>query len=262
MTVYFIGAGPGAPDLLTLRGRDLIARCPVCLYAGSLVPPAVIAMAPKHAQILDTASLTLPEIMDEFVKAATNGSDVARVHSGDPCVFGAITEQMRRLDKLGIAYEMIPGVSAYAAAAAALKAELTVPSVSQTVILTRTQGKASSMPPLETLEQLGRIKATLVLHLSIRQLRTIVSTLGPLYGWECPVQVIYRVSWPDQQIISGLLSDIVAKVRKARITRTALIMVGWVFDRAVFCDSALYDPDHVHVLRPRRQRTKTTRVTE
>ena len=253
MTVHFIGAGPGAADLITVRGRDLIARCPVCLYAGSLVPPEVIAFAPDGARVIDTAPMTLDEIIAEIEAAGGRGDDVARVHSGDPSLYGAIAEQMRRLRALEIAYDITPGVPAFAAAAAALGTELTLPGVAQTVILTRTAMKASSMPEGEELATLARSGATLAIHLSVRNLRKVTAELTPHYGADCPVAVAYRVSWPDERIIRGTLADIRDKVRAAKITRTALILVGRVLDEDAFPDSALYDPGHVHVLRPRRK---------
>lgn len=252
MTVYFIGAGPGAADLITLRGRNLIQRCPVVLYAGSLVPPEVVAFAPSQAKVLDTAPMTLDAIIAEIDKAHRDGKDVARVHSGDPSLYGAIAEQIRRLRVLGIPFEIVPGVPAYAAAAAALETELTLPEVSQTVILTRTAMKASAMPPGEALATLARAGATLVIHLSIRNLKHIEAELTPYYGADCPVAVVYRASWPDQCVIRGTLSDIREKVRAAKITRTALILVGRVLGETDFRDSRLYDPTHVHVLRPTR----------
>jgi precorrin-4/cobalt-precorrin-4 C11-methyltransferase len=250
MTVYFIGAGPGDPDLLTIKGRDLIARCPVCLYAGSLVPEAVVAHAPNGAKVIDTAPMTLDEILSDIEAAHAAGHDVARVHSGDPSLYGAIAEQIRRLRAKNIPFEIIPGVPAYTAAAAALETELTLPEISQTLILTRTTMQSSAMPEGEELEELGRSKATLAIHLSIRNLRHIERALTPHYGADCPVAVIYRASWPDQQIIRGTLSDIRGKVRQAKITRTALIMVGRVLSEENFRDSALYDAEHTHVLRP------------
>ena len=253
MTVHFIGAGPGAPDLITVRGRDLIAGCPVCLYAGSLVPPQVVAVAPSGARVIDTAPMTLDEIVAEMAAADRRGEDVARVHSGDPSLYGAIAEQMRRLDALGIGYDVTPGVPAYAAAAAALRTELTLPEVSQTVILTRTAMKASPMPEGEELETLGRSGATLAIHLSIRNLRAVQAALTPHYGADCPVVVVYRATWPDQQILRGTLADIADQVRAAKLTRTALILVGRVLGEAAFPDSALYDPAHAHVLRPERR---------
>jgi precorrin-4/cobalt-precorrin-4 C11-methyltransferase len=253
VTVHFIGAGPGAPDLITIRGRDLIARCPVVLYAGSLVPEEVVAGAPEGARVIDTAPLTLDEIMAEIESAHDAGQDVARVHSGDPSLYGAIGEQIRRLEALGIDYTITPGVPAFAAAAAALGRELTLPEVSQTVILTRTAMKASAMPAGEELAKLGASGATLAVHLSVRNLRRVVEDLTPHYGADCPVAVVYRASWPDQVIVRGTLADIRGKVRAAKITRTALILVGRVLDETDFSDSKLYAPDHVHVLRPRRR---------
>jgi len=250
MTVHFIGAGPGDPDLITVRGLRLIERCPVCLYAGSLVPPAVVANAPPGARVIDTAPLTLDEIVAEMARADEAGEDVARVHSGDPSLYGAIGEQMRRLDGLGIAYDVTPGVPAFAAAAARLGAELTLPGVSQTVVLTRTAMKASAMPEGEELENLARAGATLVIHLSVRNLRHVEAALTPHYGADCPVVVAYRVGWPDERFLHGTLADIRGKVREAKITRTALIIVGRVLADAGFHDSALYDPAHRHLLRP------------
>lgn len=253
MTVHFIGAGPGAPDLITVRGLRLVEACRVCLYAGSLVPEAIVAAVPAGARVVDTAPLTLDEIVAEIERADAAGLDVARVHSGDPSLYGAIGEQIRRLDALGIAWDITPGVPAFAAAAAALGLELTLPGVAQTVILTRTAMKASAMPPGEELASLGRSGATLAIHLSIRNLRHVREQLVPHYGADCPVAVVYRASWPDELVIRGTLDDIQAKVRAAKITRTALVLVGRVLDASGFRDSALYDGDHVHVLRPRRR---------
>ena len=252
MTVHFIGAGPGAPDLITVRGRDLIRRCPVVLYAGSLVPPEVVAEAPAGARVVDTAPLTLDEIIAEIEAAEQDGHDVARVHSGDPSLYGAIAEQMRRLDGLGIAYDVTPGVPAYAAAAAALGRELTLPGVSQSVVLTRTAVRSSGMPEAESLAAFGATGATLAIHLSVNNLARVVRELEPHYGADCPAAVVYRASWPDQQVIRGRLDDIRAKVKAAGITRTALILVGRVLGGADFPDSKLYDPAHHHVLRPKR----------
>ena len=254
MTVHFIGAGPGAPDLITLRGFRLIQHCPVCLYAGSLVPEEIVKAAPDGARVIDTAPMTLDEIIAEVAKAHAEGKDVARVHSGDPSIYGAIAEQMRRLDDLGIDYDVTPGVPAFAAAAAALKTEFTLPEIAQTVILTRTTMQASPMPEGEALEELGRSRATLAIHLSIRNLGHIERALTPHYGPDCPVIVVYRVSWPDEKIIRGTLSTIAKKVRAAKLTRTALVLVGQVLDAHGFRDSALYDPQHEHVLRNRKTR--------
>ena len=251
MTVHFIGAGPGAPDLITVRGLKLIQAAPVVLYAGSLVPEAVIAEAPADARVLDTAPMHLDEIIDEMKRADDAGLDVARVHSGDPSLYGAVAEQMRKLDALDIAYDVTPGVSAYAAASAALKRELTLPDVAQTVILTRTAVRSSSMPPGEDLETLGATGATLAIHLSVNNLAHVQRTLIPHYGEDCPVVVAYRVTWPDELFIKGTLADIREKVKAAGITRTALIMVGRVLSTETFDDSRLYAADHHHVLRPR-----------
>ncbi len=249
MTVHFIGAGPGAPDLITVRGLRLIERCPVCLYAGSLVPREIVAAAPKDAEVIDTASLHLDEIVAKMEEAHRAGKDVARVHSGDPSIYGAIGEQMRRLDALGIPYDVTPGVPAFAAAAAGLKAELTLPGVSQTVVLTRTQGNASPMPKGEELETLAASGATLVLHLSAKNLAKIVATLAPVYGADCPAIVVFRASWPDEQMVSGTLADIEGKLAGTDIKRTALIFVGRVFGADGFTDSRLYHVDHRHIHR-------------
>ena len=256
MTVHFIGAGPGAPDLITVRGLRLIQSCPVCLYAGSLVPKEIVQAAPAGAKVIDTAPLHLGEIIAEMEAAHRAGQNVARVHSGDPSLYGAIAEQMRKLDALGIPYDVTPGVPAFAAAAAALKTEFTLPEIAQTVILTRTTMKASAMPPGETLEELGRSKATLAIHLSIRNLAHVEAALTPHYGADCPVIVAYRVSWPDEQFIRGTLATIAKKVRAAKLTRTALILVGLVLAAPDFRDSALYDAGHEHVLRNRKTKTK------
>lgn len=253
MTVHFIGAGPGDPELITVRGLNLIRRCPVCLYAGSLVPPQIVAEVPAGARVIDTAALTLDQIIAEIAAADAAGHDVARVHSGDPSLYGAIAEQMRRLDSLGIDFQVVPGVPAFAAAAAALKLELTVPEVAQTVILTRTSMKASAMPAGEDLEILGRSGATLAIHLSVRNIREIEAKLIPLYGADCPAIVAYRVGWPDQAFIRGTLSTIRAQARAAKITRTALILVGPALAATGFRDSALYHAGHAHVLRPERR---------
>lgn len=251
MTVHFIGAGPGAPDLITVRGLRLIEKCPVCLYAGSLVPTEIVAAAPLGARVIDTAPLHLDEIIAEIELAHRDGKDVARVHSGDPSLYGAIAEQMRRLVALGIDYDITPGVPAFAGAAACLGHELTLPGISQTVIVTRTDGKASAMPDGEDLATLGRSRATLALHLSVRNLAKIERELTPYYGANCPVIVVYRATWPDEVVIRGTLTDIRQKVREAKITRTALVLVGQVFAEGDFDDSRLYAADHRHILRPR-----------
>jgi precorrin-4/cobalt-precorrin-4 C11-methyltransferase len=251
--VHFIGAGPGAPDLITVRGLRLIERCPVCLYAGSLVPAELVAAAPRGARVIDTAPLHLDEIVAEMRTAVGAGKEVARVHSGDPSLYGAIAEQMRRLDALGIRYDVTPGVPAFAAAAAALRRELTIPEVSQTVILTRTAMKSSAMPPGEELATLAQSRATLAIHLSVRNLLEVERQLTPHYGPDCPVIVAYRVGWPDERFIHGTLADIRDRVRAAKITRTALILVGRALAESDFRDSALYDAGHAHVLRPARR---------
>jgi precorrin-4/cobalt-precorrin-4 C11-methyltransferase len=251
MTVYFIGAGPGDPDLITVKGQRLIAACPVCLYAGSLVPEAVVAGAPDGARVLDTAVMTLDDTHGEIIAAHARGQDVARVHSGDPSLYGAIAEQIRRLTAVGIAYEIIPGVSAYAAAAAAMGQELTIPEVAQSIVLTRMSMQSTSMPAGETLDNFGRTGATLVIHLAIRNMREIERQLIPHYGADCAAVAAYRVGWPDQLILRGTLGDLRAKVRAAKITRTALIFVGPAMaETQEFVDSALYDAQKPHVLRP------------
>jgi precorrin-4/cobalt-precorrin-4 C11-methyltransferase len=252
--VHFIGAGPGAPDLITVRGLRLIEKCPVCLYAGSLVPAEIVAAAPAGARVVDTAPMHLDEIVSEMEQAAAAGLEVARVHSGDPSIYGAVAEQMRRLDALSIPYDVTPGVPAFAAAAAALKRELTVPEISQTIILTRTAMKSSAMPKGEDLQTLARSGATLAIHLSIRNLLALERELTPFYGADCPVVVAYRVGWPDEIFIYGTLADIRDKVRAQKITRTALVFVGKVFGDTDFRDSALYDAAHPHILRPVRKR--------
>lgn len=251
MTVYFIGAGPGAPDLITVRGQKLVERCPVCLYAGSLVPQAIVASAPSSARVRDTAPMHLDEIVAEMAEAHARGEDVARVHSGDPSLYGAIAEQMRRLDAIGIPYEVVPGVPAFAGAAARLATELTLPEISQTVILTRTSGKASAVPDSERLEVLGASRATLAIHLSIRNLAYVEAALTPHYGGQCPVVIIYRATWPDEEIIRTTLGDMRARVREEKITRTALIFVGEVFGGPEPRESRLYDAGFAHILRNR-----------
>lgn len=255
MTVHFIGAGPGAPDLITVRGQRLIAACPVVLYAGSLVPREVIACAPPEARVLDTAGMALDEIIGEMAAAHGRGQDVARVHTGDPSLYGATAEQMRQLDIRGIPYDVTPGVPAYCGAAAALAKELTLPGISQTIILTRTTMRTSPMPPGEELSALGANGATLAIYLSIRNLAAIVRDLTPLRGADCPVAVVFRATWPDQQILRGTLADIEAKVADANLTRTALILVGRVLDAPAdaFPDSLLYDPGFSHLTRAARE---------
>ncbi|MBV7408474.1 precorrin-4 C(11)-methyltransferase [Maritimibacter sp. DP1N21-5] len=251
MTVYFIGAGPGDPELLTLKAQRLIAACPVCLYAGSLVPPEVVAGAPDGARVMDTAPMTLDDTHAEILAAHRRGEDVARVHSGDPSLYGAIAEQIRRLRADDIPYQIVPGVPAYAAAAAALGQELTIPEIAQSIVLTRVSMQSTAMPEGETLENFARTGATLAIHLGVRNMREIERVLTPHYGADCPVVVAYRVGWPDEMLIRGTLSDIRLKVRAEKITRTALILVGPALGTIRdFKDSALYDPERPHVLRP------------
>jgi len=255
MTVYFIGAGPGDPELLTRKAERVIGECPVCIYAGSLVPQEVVGCAPKGALVMDSAAMTLDETHAAIRAAHEKGQDVARVHSGDPSLYGAIAEQIRRLRAEGIDYRIIPGVPAYAAAAAALGQELTVPELAQSIVLTRVSMKSTSMPAGETLENFARSGATLAIHLGVRALREIERALIPHYGADCPVVVACRVGWPDELFIRGTLSDIREKVRAEKITRTALIMVGPVLGEVADSkESALYDPEHPHVLRPKATR--------
>jgi precorrin-4/cobalt-precorrin-4 C11-methyltransferase len=245
MTIHFIGAGPGAADLITVRGRDLIARCPVCLYAGSLVPQALLAHCPTGARIINTAPLALEEIVAEMVRATNAGDDVARLHSGDLSIWSAIGEQLRRLDDLNIPYTLTPGVPAFAAAAATLGQELTLPEVAQTVVLTRMGGgRASAMPPSETLSALAEARATMAIHLSIHVVAEVVDELVPFYGADCPVAVVARASWPEQQVVTGTLATIAAKVKEAALDRTALIIVGRVLGNHDFRNSALYSADY------------------
>lgn len=241
MTVHFIGAGPGAVDLITVRGRELIARCPVCLYAGSLVPRELLGHCPPTARIVDTAPLSLDEIVHECRRATDLGQDVARLHSGDLSIWSALGEQLRRLRLAGIPYTVTPGVPAFAAAAAALGQELTLPELTQTVVLTRTSGRASTMPEGENLKTYAATGATLAIHLSIHVLDKVVADLTPCCGADCPAAVVYRASWPDERVIRGTLGTISAEVARQPIERTALILVGRVLSAGDFRDSALYD---------------------
>lgn len=244
MTVHFIGAGPGAPDLITIRGRDLIARSPVCLYAGSLVPQALLTYCPAGAEVVDTAPMTLDEIVARIEKATSEGKDVARLHSGDLSIWSALGEQLRRLDQLKIPYTITPGVPAFAAASAALARELTLPEVAQSVVLTRTSGRASSMPKTETLEAFAATHATLAVHLSIHTIADVVERLLPYYGPDCPAAVVYRASWPEEQVVRGTLATIVAQASEMAVERTALILVGEALGRDDFRESALYSVDY------------------
>ncbi|RAI27874.1 precorrin-4 C(11)-methyltransferase [Rhodoplanes serenus] len=253
MTVHFIGAGPGAPDLITVRGRDLLARCPVCLYAGSLVPAALLDHCPPGARIVDTAPLSLDEIAAEFSRATAAGHDVARLHSGDLSIWSALGEQLRRLDRLGIPYTITPGVPSFAAAAAALGRELTLPEVAQSVVLTRTSGRASAMPERESLAAFAATRATLAIHLSIHVLDDLVAELTPHYGAGCPAAIVYRASWPEQRILRGTLATIAALAREAPMERTALVLVGAALGADDFRESALYDAGYQRRFRGRSE---------
>jgi len=249
MTVHFIGAGPGAVDLITLRGRDLLERCPVCLYAGSIVPREMLRHCPPNARLVDTAPLSLDEIEAECVAADVAGQDVARLHSGDLSLFSAIAEQQRRLNRRGIAWTLTPGVPAFAAAAAALGCELTVPGLAQSVVLTRMPGRASAMPPGETLAAFAATGATLAIHLAIHHLDALVAALVPHYGADCPVAIVVRASWPDQRILRSTLADIEARHAADPAERTALVLVGRALAAEGFRDSALYDPGYARRFR-------------
>jgi precorrin-4/cobalt-precorrin-4 C11-methyltransferase len=244
VTVHFIGAGPGAADLITVRGRDLIARCPVCLYAGSIVPRELLGFCPPGARIVDTAPMSLDEIDVEFAAAHAAGRDVARLHSGDLSIYSALAEQLRRLSWRGIPYTLTPGVPAFAAAAAALECELTVPEIAQSVVLTRVSGRASRMPESEKLATFAASGATLVIHLAINAIDKIAAELTPFYGADCPAAVVVQASSPLERVLRGTLADIAAKVATAHIERMALILVGRAIAAHDFRESALYDPDY------------------
>ena len=250
MTVHFIGAGPGAADLITVRGRSLIERCPVCLYAGSIVPPEILTWCPPGARLIDTAPLDLDAITAEFLRAHQRAEDVARLHSGDLSIWSALGEQLRRLDAVGIPYTITPGVPAFAAAAAALGRELTVPEVAQSVVLTRTSGRASAMPETERLAAFAQTGATLAIHLSIHVIEKVVEELLPAYGADCPVAVVWRASWPDERVLKGTLGTIAPLVRAEKLECTALILVGRALDASGFRDSALYSADYDRRFRP------------
>jgi precorrin-4/cobalt-precorrin-4 C11-methyltransferase len=251
MTVHFIGAGPGAPDLITVRGQELIRRCPVCLYAGSLVPPEVVALAPPGARVIDTAPLSLDEIEAELVDAHGRGLDVARLQSGDLSVWSALGEQLRRLRRRGVPYTITPGVPAFAACAAAIERELTLPELTQSVVLTRTPGRASAMPEAEALERFAATGATLVVHLSVHVLADVVRRLLPYYGASCPAAVVYRASWPDERVFTGTLDTIEQLSNGAGLERTASILVGPALGEPDFRESALYDPTYQRRFRGR-----------
>lgn len=261
MTVHFIGAGPGAPDLLTLRGRDLIAASPVCLYAGSLIPAAVLAHCPPGARIVNTAPMALDDIVAEIAAAHAAGHDVARLHSGDLSVWSAMGEQLRRLRALDIPFTVTPGVPAFAAAAAALEAELTLPELGQSLVLTRTPGRASTMPPRESLANFAVTGATLAIHLSIHNLATVVADLAPAYGQDCPVAVVWRASWPDQRVVRATLGTVEQAVAGS-MERTALILVGRVLAAEGFAESRLYAADYDRRFRPQDATSRFIGVTE
>jgi precorrin-4/cobalt-precorrin-4 C11-methyltransferase len=249
MTVHFIGAGPGAPDLITLRGRDLIAASPVCLYAGSLVPAEILAHCPQGARIINTAPLSLDAIIDEIKAAHAKGQDVARLHSGDLSVWSAMGEQLRRLRELGIPFTVTPGVPSFAAAAAALEAELTLPGVAQSVVLTRTSGRASAMPEGETLAAFAATGAVLAIHLSVHVLDKVIAELTPHYGADCPVAVVWRASWPDEKIVRATLRTLDATLGE-ELERTAIILVGRTIGADDFAESRLYAADYDRRYRP------------
>jgi precorrin-4/cobalt-precorrin-4 C11-methyltransferase len=249
MTVHFIGAGPGAPDLITVRGRDLVARSPVCLYAGSLVPRALLDHCPPGARIVDTAPLDLDAIVSLCVEATERGEDVARLHSGDLSIFSAMGEQLRRLERVGVAYTITPGVPAFAAAAAALKRELTLPGLAQSLVLTRASGRASPMPERETLANFALSGATLAIHLSIHALERVIAELTPFYGLDCPAAVVARASWPDERIVRAPLGELAGALSAAPIERTALILVGPALAAQDFRESELYNASYVRRFR-------------
>jgi precorrin-4/cobalt-precorrin-4 C11-methyltransferase len=248
MTVHFIGAGPGAADLITMRGRDLLAACPICLYAGSLVPPALLSFCPPGARILDTAGMNLDGLEQEFVAAAEAGLDIARLHSGDLSIYSAVAEQIRRLQRHGIAYTITPGVPSFAAAAASLGVELTLPEIAQSVVLTRLPGRATAMPSGETLAAFAATGATLAIHLAIQALDKIVAALLPFYGADCPVAVVVRASWPEERRFRATLATIADKIPDD-VERTAMILVGPALGAENFAESALYDPAYVRRFR-------------
>lgn len=251
MTVHFIGAGPGAADLITVRGRDILARSPVCLYAGSIVPKELLDYCPADARLVDTAPMSLDEIEAEYVAAHRAGHDVARLHSGDLSVWSAVAEQIRRLQRRAIPYTLTPGVPSFAAAAAALGRELTIPEVGQSLVLTRVSGRASKMPDGETLAAFGATGATLAIHLAIHALEQVVAELTPHYGADCPVAIVAHASWPQQRVVKGTLTDIAEKVAADPIERTAIIFVGRALGAADFRESSLYDPAYQRRFRGR-----------
>ncbi|MEM7256437.1 MAG: precorrin-4 C(11)-methyltransferase [Pseudomonadota bacterium] len=249
MTIHFIGAGPGAADLITLRGRDLIAACPVCMYAGSLVPEALLEYCPDNARIINTAPLCLDDIIEQMQTAHSAGQDVARLHSGDVSIWSAMGEQLKRLRQADIPYDVTPGVPAFAATAAALECELTLPGVAQSIVLTRTSGRATAMPDNETLDNFARTGAVLAIHLSIHVLDNVVKQLTPHYGEDCPVAVVWRASWPEQRIVRGTLANIQRSIGDS-MERTAMILVGRTLNAEQFDDSALYSTGYNRRFRP------------
>ena len=251
MTVHFIGAGPGAADLITVRGMKLLGSCPICLYAGSIVPPDMLAWCTPGTRLIDTAPMSLDEIEAEYARAQRAGQDVARLHSGDLSVWSAVAEQMRRLDRLGIPYTLTPGVPAFAAAAAAMDRELTIPAAAQSLVLTRVSGRASPMPEGETLAAFGATGATLAIHLAIHALDRVVAELTPLYGADCPVAIVFHASWPDEKIVRGTLADIGARFAADPVERTAIIFVGKGLGAEDFRESSLYDPEYQRRFRDR-----------
>jgi precorrin-4/cobalt-precorrin-4 C11-methyltransferase len=250
MTVHFIGAGPGAPDLITVRGLNILSAAPVCLYAGSLVPEALLSHCPQDARIVNTAPMSLDEIEAEVIRAHEAGRDVARLHSGDLSIWSAMGEQLRRLRRLGIPYTITPGVPSFAASAAALGQELTLPEIAQSVVLTRTPGRASAMPPTETLEAFAATRATLAIHLSIHAISCVSAALIPFYGADCPAAVVFRASWPEQRIVRASLAEIAKAVQDLAVERTAIIFVGPALAAEDFRDSALYSADYQRRFRP------------
>ena len=241
MMIHFIGAGPGAADLITVRGRNILSRCPICLYAGSIIPESLLKYCPADAKIVNTAPMSLAEIEGEFVSAKRDDLDVARLHSGDLSVWSAVAEQIRRLKKNEIDYSMTPGVPSFAAAAAAIRQELTLPEIAQSLVLTRVSGRASKMPPGEMLSAFGRTGTTLAIHLAIHAIGQVVEELTPLYGKKCPVVVVARASWPDEKIINATLGTVESQIAESGIERTALILAGPALEAENFIDSALYD---------------------
>lgn len=247
MRVFFVGAGPGDPDLLTVKAERLLRNCHICIYTGSLVSPGVLDLVPKEAERYNSANMSLEEIVSVYRDAQNRGIDVVRLHSGDPSIYGAIREQMNELDRLGIEYEVVPGISSFQASAAALRTELTAPEVAQTIILTRTSGR-TPLPEEQKLEGIAQTHATLCIFLSGHKIEEVAESLVPYYGIDCPAAVVYRVTWPDQKIVKGVLGDIADKVKSAEIGMTSVILVGWALSRDI-PSSKLYDPTFTHQFR-------------